>query len=262
MNKVKKYIENFKKYRYLLYQLVVNDIKIKYRRSILGIIWSILHPLMMMVVFTIIFSALFKSDIPYFAVYVLTGRIIWDLYSQSTASAMQSIVGNDALIKKVYVPKYIFPLAKCCFSLVNTLLSLIALVVVAIFTGGVKLTPALFLLPLPLLYTFLFAIGISFILAAYTVFFRDLEHLYEVLLTAWMYFTPLFYPVKIIPENLRFIVELNPIYNTLDMFRDIVMYGQFPTLQQHATSLIVSVVSLLIGLVVFHRRQDRFILYV
>lgn len=258
----KSYFNNFKKYRFLLYQLVGNDIKIKYRRSILGVIWSILHPLMMMVVFTLIFSTLFKSDIPHFAVYVLTGRIIWDLYSQSTAMSMQSIVSNVSLIKKVYVPKYIFPLSKCLFAFVNTAFSLIALVIVAIFTGGVKLSAALIMLPFPLIYTFLFAVGISFILAAYTVFFRDLQHLYEVLLTAWMYFTPLFYPVSIIPDNLKFLIEMNPVYWTLNMFRDIVIEGRFPSLENHLICASIGIVSIIVGIFIFRKRQDQFILYV
>jgi ABC-2 type transport system permease protein len=262
MEKLNNYIENFKKYRYLLYQLVINDIKVKYRRSVLGIIWSILHPLLMVAVLTLVFSSLFKSDITHFAIYVLTGRIMWDLFAQSTSFAMSSISGNASLIKKVYVPKYIFPLAKCFFSLVNTLMALVALILIALFSGGVEISPALFLLPFPLLYTFIFAIGISLILAAYTVFFRDLEHLYEVLLTAWVYFTPIFYPISIIPENLKIFLKFNPIYHTLSMFRDVVMYGHYPTLEQHLICASIAFGSLFIGVFIFHKRQDQFILYV
>jgi ABC-2 type transport system permease protein len=262
MSAYKNYIENFKKYRFLLYQLIVNDIKVKYRRSILGVVWSVLNPLMMMVVFTLIFSTAFSSDIKHFAVYVLTGRIIWDLYSQSTAQSMQSIIGNEALIKKMYVPKYIFPLAKCCVSFINTSFSLFALVIVVIFSGGVKLSGALVMLPFPLIYTFLFAVGVSFILSAYTVFFRDLQHLYEVLLTAWMYFTPLFYPVSIIPDHLKFLVEMNPIYWMLSMFREIIMDGKFPDIEQHLICAAIGLASLIIGALIFRKRQEQFILYV
>ncbi|CAG5088727.1 ABC-2 type transporter [Thermobacillus xylanilyticus] len=261
MKKINIYWSNFVKYRYLLIQLVISDFKVKYRRSILGILWSLLNPILMMIVFSIIFSALFESDIPHFAVYVLTGRIIWDLYSQATASAMLSIVNNESLIKKVYVPKYIFPLSKSIFSLVNTFFSILALIIVALFTGGVEVTTALFLLPFPLIYTLMFATGISFILAAYTVFFRDLEHLYQVLLTAWMYFTPLFYPVKIVPEDLRFLVELNPVYWTLEMFRQIID-GKIPSLNLHMICFAIGAISLLAGVLIFRKKQDRFILYV
>ncbi|MCP3794777.1 ABC transporter permease [Paenibacillus sp. FSL M7-0802] len=262
MQIMQKYFLNFNKYRYLLKQLVINDIKIKYRRSILGVIWSVLQPLMMMIVLTMVFASLFKSNIPHFAIYVLTGRIIWDLFSSGTIMAMDSVVGNASLIKKVYIPKYIFPLSKCFSSLVNTAFALIALVIVAIVSGGVKLTPNLFLIPIPLFYTFLFGVGLSFILSAYTVFFRDLKYLYEVLLTAWMYFTPQFFPMSIIPDNLKIVFELNPLYYTLQMFRDVVMYGVTPTLQQHLICASIGVVTLIIGLLVFRRKQDDFILYI
>lgn len=258
---MKAYLENFLKYRFLLKELVINDIKIKYRRSVLGILWSVLQPLMMMVVLTLVFSALFKSDIPHFAVYVLTGRIIWDLYSQATVFAMASIVGNASLIKKVYVPKYIFPLSKCISALVNTVFALIALMIMVV-VSHIKITVVILLLPLPLLYVFLFATGIGLLISAYAVFFRDLNYLYDILLTAWMYFTPLFYPVSIIPKEILFMIQLNPLYYMLEMFRQIIMYGQIPTIGSHITCLLISLVSLLIGFFAFLKKQDRFILYV
>ncbi|WP_375528099.1 ABC transporter permease [Paenibacillus terreus] len=252
---------NFLKYRFLLKELVVNDIKLRYRRSVLGIIWSVLQPIFMMLVLTIVFSSLFKSDIPHFAVYVLTGRIIWDLFSQSTTSAMTSIVDNASLIKKVYIPKYIFVLAKTVSALVNVCFSIIALLLVIIITG-VKISPTIFLLPFPLLYTSMFAAGLGLLLAAYSVFFRDLNYLYEILLTAWMYFTALFYPITIIPENLRFILTINPIYQMLAMFRDVTMYNVVPNFQQNLTCFLIGFFTLVLGFYVFYKKQDKFILYV
>lgn len=260
-NKYKTYADNFLKYRFLLKQLVVNDIKIKYRRSVLGIVWSVLHPLMMMIVLTIVFSSIFKSAIYHFPVYILTGRIIWDMYSQATSSSMGSVIDNSALIKKVYVPKYIFPLAKVCSSLVNTLFSLVALALVMIVTG-VKPTPTLILLPLPIFYTFLFATGVGLFLSAYTVFFRDLNYLYEVLLTAWSYFTPTFYPAEIIPKRLSFILTFNPLWHFIAMFRKVTMYGMIPSLQDNIMCLSIGLISIIIGFIAFYRKQDKFILYV
>lgn len=258
---MKTYIENFLKYRYLLYELVVSDIKIKYRRSFLGILWSVLQPLMMMIVLTIVFSSLFKNDIEHFAVYVFTGRIVWDLYSQATSFALTSIMNNAGLIKKVYVPKYIFPISKGVSGLVNTGFSLVALFMVMIYTG-VKIDYSILLLPLPILYLFFFSIGIGLIVSTYAVFFRDLGYLYELLLTAWMYFTPIFYPASIIPKEVKFIVDANPIVYFLQMFRDIVLYGHVPSLMSHITCLTIGLVALLVGAFLFVRRQDRFILYI
>ncbi|MDF2650168.1 MAG: transporter [Paenibacillus sp.] len=258
---MKTYWLNFIKYRFLLRELVANDIKLKYRRSVLGIIWSVLHPLMMMIVLTLVFSNLFKSDIPYFPVYIFTGRIVWDLYSHSTTLSMGAIVGNAALIKKVYVPKYIFPLAKCLSTLVNTFFSLIALFFV-MFVVGVQITPVLLLIPLALFYVFLFAVGIGLLLSSLSVFFRDMNYLYEVLLTAWMYFTPLFYPATVLPQKYQFIFTLNPLYYMVDFFRDIVMYQTFPSIRENVICLLIGLISFLVGFYVFYKKQDRFILHV
>lgn len=258
---MKKYISNFLKYRELLAELVVRDIKLKYRRSILGIFWSLLNPLLMMIVLTIVFSNLFKTNIPNFPVYLLTGRIIFDYYSQASRSAMDSIVSNSALIKKVYVPKYIFPLAKSLSAFVNLLFSLLAIVIVLFFTK-VKISWTILLFPLPLIYILLFATGIGLILAAYTVFFRDIIHLYNVVLTAWMYFTPLFYPVEIIPDKYKIFIILNPLYYIIESFRQIILNEHILILSTHLISIFISVVVFIIGLIVFYRKQDKFILYI
>ncbi len=259
--RMRTYIENFMRYRHLLYELVISELKIKYRRSFFGILWSVLQPLMMMVILTVVFASMFKSNIEHFAVYVLTGRIIWDLYSQTTLFAMNSLIDNASLIKKVYLPKYIFPLAKSVTALVNTLFSLFALFLVILFTG-VKLNLYSLLFPLPLLYMFIFATGIGLIVSTYTVFFRDIKYLYEVFLAAWIYLTPIFYPITVLPDKVRFIVELNPIYYFLDMFRIILINGQAPSLVSNLICLSISVITLLIGFICFVKKQDRFVLYI
>lgn len=258
---MKKYWENFVKYRFLLRELVVTDVKLRYRRSTLGIIWSVLQPLLLMVVLTIVFSQLFKSDIPYFPVYVLTGRILWDFFSQSTIMAMNSITGNAALIKKVYVPKYIFPIAKATSTLVNTAFALIAMLIVMVAVG-IKITPVLLLLPLFIFYIFLFAMGVGLILSTLSVFFRDVNYLYEVSLIAWMYLTPLFYPASILGEKFRFILQFNPLYYMIQYFREIVMFATFPSIEQNIICFSIGLLSFLIGLFVFYRKQNEFILYV
>jgi ABC-2 type transport system permease protein len=260
-DKAVEYLNNFLKYRFLLKELVVKETKLKYRRSVLGIFWSLLNPLLMMMVLSIVFSSLFKRNIENFTVYLLTGKIIFDFFSQATKSSMSSIISNGALIKKVYIPKYIFPLAKSLSAFVNLSFSLLAIVIMMLITK-VKLTWAIILFPLPLFYVFLFAAGLGLILASYAVFFRDIEHLYGVVLTAWMYFTPLFYPIDIIPQKYRVIIELNPLYSIIQCFRQIVLYGQFPSLSLHLTCLAIGIVTLTIGLYVFFKKQDKFILYI
>lgn len=256
---MKKYWYNFKKYKYLLLELVRKDIKVKYKRSYLGIIWTLLNPLLMMIVLTMVFSTLFKRNIPNFPVYLLTGKMMFEFFSQATKGAMGSIVGGSSLLKKVYIPKYIFPLSKVLFAFVNLGFSLIALLLVMIVTK----TPfnwTLIMLPLPLFYIFLFALGMGLILATYTVFFRDIMHLYGVVLTAWMYFTPLFYPAEIIPKKFTWILKVNPLYHTITMLRNLVLYNQVPTLKDNIICLSFGIFSLIIGLFVFYRKQDKFIL--
>lgn len=255
------YWKDFKKYRFLLYELVVSDIKIRYRRSFLGIIWSVLHPLLMMIVLTLVFSNLFKSDIPNFPVYVFTGRLVWDLFYQSTVSSMSSVTSNAALIKKVYIPKYIFPLARCASALVNTSFSFVALLIVMVVTG-VEITPVLLLLPLAVFYIFLFATGLALILSAYTVFFRDLTYLYEVLTTAWMYFTPVFYPPTVLPEKYQIIFTLNPLYYFVDYFRELVMFATFPSMKQNLICFLIGLITFIIGSFLFYKKQDKFILHI
>lgn len=255
------HFKNFMKYKFLLKELVVSDIKIKYRRSMLGIMWSVLHPLMLMVVLTIVFSSLFKSNIPNFPVYVLTGRMIWDLYYQSTVLAMSSVISNASLMKKVYIPKYIFPLSKCLFVFINTIFSLGALLIVMLITKS-KFTLVFFLFPLPLFYLLIFSIGVGLILSVYTVFFRDLSYIYEVIMMALMYLTPLFYPIDIIPAKYHILITVNPLYYMVKIFRKIVLYGQVPTLNENLLCLGISLITLLIGIFIFNKNQDKFILYI
>ena len=261
MNNLKIYIQNFLKYRNLLRELVVRDIKVKYRRSFLGILWSLLNPLLMMIIITIVFSSLFRFDIANFPIYLLTGQIMFNFFSEATNMAMFSIIGNGSLIKKVYIPKYIFPLSKVLSSFVSLLFSLIAIVIMIIITK-VKITWTVLFFPLPLLYVLIFSIGIGMILSAMSVFFRDIFHLYGVILTAWNYLTPIFYPAKIIPNKYKFFIEYNPLYYMIECFRDIILYGKLPSLQFNLICIMSCTLSLIIGTYVFYKNQDKYILYI
>ncbi len=255
------YINNFLKYRGLLSQLVLRDIKVKYKRSVLGLLWSVLNPLLTMTVMAIVFSQLFRFDIENFAAYLITGQIMFNFFSEATNMAMKTIMENASLIKKVYIPKYIFTISRNLSSLVNLAFSFIAVLIVVIFSG-IKFNYSLVFAVLSLIYIFTFAAGVSLVLSAVAVFFRDVVHLYGVLLTAWMYLTPIFYPISIVPARYLFLIKINPLYYYIEHFRTIILLQKVPSLQLNGICLLISLLSLLIGLRVFFKLQDRFILYI
>ena len=249
-------------YKELLRQLVIKDIKLKYRRSYLGYIWSILNPLLMMTVLVIVFSQLFRFDIPNFAVYLLSGQVLFSFLSEATTMAVSSIVGNAPLLKKTYVPKYIFTISKVTSSLVNLLFSLVALVLVMIFTQ-VSFTWNILWFPVVLLEVYIFSLGVSLILASTAVFFRDIQYLWGVFISIWMYLTPIIYPVSIISEEYRWWYDnLNPMYGYLKQFRDIVLNGNPLPIEWLTQGFITAFIFLFIGLWVFKRKQNQFILYI
>ena len=255
------YVDTFLRYKWLLYELVIRDLKIKYRRSVLGYLWSLLNPLMMMVVLTVVFSTLFRFDIPNYPVYLLSGQLIYSFYSEATSMAMNSIINSAPLIKKVYIPKYIFPVARVISAFVTLAFSLLAMVIVMVATQ-VKFTWTILLFPIPLLYILLFSIGMGLILSVVAVYFRDTLHLYSVLLSAWMYFTPIIYPMSMVPAHVQQFILLNPMYYFVEVFRQIVLYGQQPSIEMHLICIGNVLLVLSAGLFVFYKNQKNFILYV
>lgn len=254
-------LKTFAKYKNLLFNLTSKEVKLKYRRSYLGMLWSLLNPLLIMVVLTIVFSTLFQRNIPNYPVYLLAGKLVFDFNSSSTKSAMGSIVGNSSLIRKIYVPKYVFPLSQVLSNFVNLFFSLIALVIVMIATSA-PFHLALIIFWVPLVYLFVFSCGLGLLLSAINVFFRDTSHLYTVFLTAWTYFTPIFYPEDIIPERFYFILRFNPLKHMVKMFRTIVIDGTFPTIKSNLICASAAITMLIIGIWTFKKLQDRFILYI
>lgn len=254
-------VKNFIKYKDLLIQLIIQDIKLKYKNSVLGILWSMLDPLLTMIVLSIIFGAIFKRDIPNFPVYVLIGRLVYSFFSQSTNGAMEAVLANKQLIKKIYVPKYFFPLAKVCSTFITFLISFIPLIGVMLVTG-VSFHQVNFLVVLPLIYLFMISLGIGLILCTVRVFFGDIKHLYSVLLLLVMYMTPIFYPPDIIANQFIVFVNLNPLFTLLNMFRDILMYQTVPNMAAHLICLSYSLIYLVAGFLVFYKAQDKFILHV
>ncbi|MGP1411555.1 MAG: ABC transporter permease [Peptoanaerobacter stomatis] len=254
------YLKKFYKYRNLLSELVKRDIKIKYRRSILGYLWSVLNPLLMMVVMSIVFSYMFRFDIENYTIYLLTGQLVYNFYSDATNMSMSSIIWSGGLIGKVYIPKYILPLARTLSSFVNMMFSLIALILMLIITKT-PITPVIFIFPLPLFYLLLICVGMGLILSVLAVYFRDIVHLYGVFLVALTYLTPIFYPISAIPNYALNILKMNPLFYILNMFRNIIMYGNIPSLQDNFVCFAWGFVLIVIGLYIFRKKQDDFILY-
>lgn len=253
------YIQNFLKFRPLLTELVTRDIKTKYRRSILGVLWTLLNPLLMMLVLSVVFSHIFKFQVENYPLYILSGQVIFNFFSESTSSAMSSIINNAPLIKKVYIPKYLFTLSRVASSVVNVMASFCALIVVMIFSD-IELNFTVLLLIVPMVILVIFSTGIGLLLATIAVKFRDIIHLYGVLITALTYLTPVIYPISILSEKIRFFVELNPLTGILNMFRNLMLYNTLPTVGQLLTSIVIAICTFLFGLFVFYKNQDKFIL--
>lgn len=262
LEKLSRKFQRFFAFDELLKQLVIRDVKLKYRRSYLGYLWSILNPLMLMMVLVMIFSNLFRFDIPNFPLYMISGQFLFNFMTEATNMSVSSITGNASLIKKTYVPKYIFTVSKVGSSLVNLLFSIGALLLVMIFTNAEFSWNVLFF-PIIILQVFIFSLGLGLWLAAITVFFRDIQYLWNVFLSMWMYLTPLFYPVSIIPEEYRLLYQnANPMYGYIEQFRDIVLYTKFPQIETILTGFATALIVLILGVWYFNKKQDEFILYI
>lgn len=258
MNRV---INNFKKYRFLLGELVKKDIKLKYRSSYLGIIWTLLEPILTTAVLTLVFSGLYKRGDTSFPVYIITGRLLYSTFSNGTKSAMKSIRTNSAMIKKVYVPKYMYPLSSI---LSNYLIFLISMIVLfgAMLIFKVYPTLYFFEIIIPLFLLLVLSLGVGMILSTLAVFFRDLEYLWGVLLMLIMYTCAIFYDVKKIDmsvEVYKWIFRLNPLYNIIVNFRDAV-FGRPLTQESLLISILFSFGTLILGVWMFYKKQDEFIL--
>lgn len=267
-------IKVFKHYLYLLQQLVIRDFKVKYKRSVLGVLWSVLNPLFTMIILTLVFSNVFKMNDPSikdYPVYLLTGLIFFNYFTEATNLAMGSVVSNFNLLTKVYMPKYIFPLSKVLSSALNFLFSLIALYLilfVEILRGApISISWVHIFLPIGMIYVIIFALGVSLFISALTVFFRDMFYIYGVIITAWMYLTPLMYTIKVIQDShyskfLMPIMKLNPLYQYITFARTIILDGQIPSLHQNLICFAASMITLIIGALFFRSKQDKFIYYV
>lgn len=258
---MKEKIAEYNRYKSLFSELVRKGIKLKYRRSYLGVFWSMLEPLLTMIVLTIVFGTLLGHNEKTFPVYILSGRLIYTLFSQSTTTALRSIRQNEGMIKKVYVPKYMYPLSGIVFNYVLFAISLVVLAAVSLVLG-VYPTWRVILIIVPLGILFLLCIGVGLILATAGTFFRDLEYLWNVGLMLVMYTCAIFYyPDKILSSNVSFILKYNPLFCVISDFRACIFgncMGNFELLYP----VIFAVISIIFGSIIFEKNQDKFILYI
>ena len=260
----------FQKDIFILKQLVSKDFKIKYRRSFLGVAWSVLNPLLMMIVMAIVFTTIFAqgrngSITPeMYPLYLIVGNVTFAVMSDSTSQALSSIIQASSLLKKVKVHRFVFPVQKVLFSLVNFAFSLIAVAIVMLWFRVVP-TWHLLLLPVCLILLMFFCMGVGLLLSAATVFFRDVMHLWSVVLTAWTYFTPIFWTTDYIlkmPHILRVLMYANPMYNYLQFMREIFLFQTCPTPLEFGLCVAWAVIAMAIGYTVFHKNEHKFILYI
>lgn len=273
---MKKYLQNAYKYRYLAQEIIRKNVKLQYRNSFLGIFWTFLQPLLTMIVLVFIFGTIFgKSNdgVVCYPVFLLTGRLLYEFFTQSTKRAMRSIRGSASVIQKVYVPKYIYPLSNVMSTFVTFCISLLVLVVVMgyfLIKGGypdLHLSAYALLSIVPILILCILCIGIGLILSVLNVFFKDIEYIYDVVCMMLFYVTPVMYKLDTLQKSgmssmVMRILMLNPLYSIIEMFRSCVLYCEMWNWNHFIYALVTSVILLVVGIIVFYKKQDKFILHI
>lgn len=245
------------KYRDLLTQFISRSIKTRYKRSVLGVIWTLLNPLITMIVLTIIFSSLFKFTINYYPVYVLSGLVMWSFFSYTTSSAMNEILWNGNLLSRIYVPKSVFAVSAVGTNLFNLAISLVPLLLIGLVLG-LKISLAIFFMPLAIVLLALFSLGIGLLLSTLVAYFSDILPIYEVLLVIWMYATPIIYPIDIVPERLVWLLKLNPLYYIITIFREPLLNNAVPDLTIWLIAAGFAFSSFIIGALIFTSKADEY----
>lgn len=248
------------RYRFLVWNLIVRDLKVRYKRSFLGFIWVMLNPLLTMAVLTVVFSQLFRFNVQHYPVFVLSGTLIWSLYAQGSTAAMGSLLGSGNIMRKLYVPPSVFVASAIGSAVVNFAFAIVPFFLLALITQIVPSVTWLFIV-IPAVLVTLWAMGIGLIISALMVFFQDTFEIYQVLLQAFYFLTPVFYPVKSLPQPLSFLENFNPMYLFISSFQNAIMTGSLPNLWQMLLAVVLSVVALVIGWVFFTRAEGKFVYY-
>lgn len=257
----------YAKDRFILQQLVSKDFKLRYRRSVLGVVWSVLNPLLMMIVMSFVFSYFLRgSSVENYPLYLIVGNITFSLMNESTSAGLRSIIDAAPLLKKVRVDRWVFPVQKVFSAAFNFSFSLIAVAVVMLFFRVVPTWHIVWMIP-ALALLMVFCMGISLFIGSLAVFFRDIIHLWSVVITAWTYLTPIFWDLSLLtgssaPWFVIAVVKLNPMYNYLEMMRCAIVYQTSPDPAVIALCAVWAVALLALGFFVFRRTEHKFILYI
>jgi len=245
------------RYRDLIEQLIRRDVLTRYKRSLLGVAWTMLTPLGMMIVLSLAFSHLF-GGIRAYPVYVLSGLIAWSFFAQATTAAMTHLTWGSALIHRIYVPRTVFAIASVGTGVVNLALSLTPFALVALITGSPLRATAL-LLPVSILLLALFTLGVGLLLSTIAVYFPDVVEMYQIVLLGWMYLTPIIYPETVVPPSYRWLIlDFNPMYHLVQLFRLPLYDGIWPHPAHLASAAAIALVTVAIGWIVFTRKADEF----
>jgi ABC-type polysaccharide/polyol phosphate export permease len=256
-----KFCADIYRYRELIWALALKELRVRYKRSVLGFLWALLNPLLMMIILTLVFGTIMRFSIDHYAIFLLSMLLPWTFFSQSLAYGVESVVGNAQLLKKVQVPKLVFPVAAVLANTINFLLSLLPLALL-ILVLRFPFHWTWIYLPVPMLGLFLFTLGTCFLFATANVFFRDVSHIVQIILSAWFYVSPIIYSLDFIPSRYRIFFRLNPILYVLNGFRLSIYYGLLPSVQSVAMSLACGIGAMVIGFGLFRRYQDSFVYYV
>ena len=248
--------EDIKQYVFVIKELTAREIKRKYARSSLGIIWSVLNPLLMMIVMSLIFSTMFRHKIENYPIYYLTGTLFWDLFSGATNSAMSALVDNKMLLIKAKLPKHTFILSRIYTSLINFGYSCIAFALMLV-VFGIKPTWTMLLLPLDVIFALIFSMGIGYMLSVLYVFFADVKYLYSVVLRILMYMSAIFYPLSSLPEAMQDFISYNPVFVSIDFARTCVMEGRVPEGMVWIKLICWSLISFVVGMTVFKANENK-----
>ena len=256
----------FSKDRYILQQLVTKDFKLRYRRSVLGVVWSVLNPLLMMIIMSFVFQYFLRSNLEHYSLYLIVGNITFQLMNEATTGGLNSIIWASSLLKKVKVDRWVFPVQKVFSATVNFAFSLIAVAIVMLFDGVMPTVHLLWFI-VGLVLVMLFSIGLGMLIGALAVFFRDMIHLWSVVLTAWTYLTPIFWDLSLLtnsnaPRIVVWIVKANPMYNYLEIMRSAFVYQNNPSLTVLALAAAWALIALVVGILVFKKTEHKFILYI
>ncbi|HSB67410.1 MAG TPA: ABC transporter permease [Anaerolineales bacterium] len=249
-------IREISRYKYLLLQLTRRDILARYKRSILGVAWTMLNPLGMMIILSLVFSQLFVGVKSYPA-YVLSGLVAWNFFAQSTNAAMSGLVWGGSLIQRIYIPRTAFGISAIGTALVNILLSLVPLALVMLVTH-IAFHVTIIFIPISIILLSCFSLGVGLILSTMAVYFPDVAEMYQIILLAWFYLTPIIYPEQILPANLHGIFVFNPMYYLVRLFRLPLLDGHLPSLGEFLPAAVFGIGILIIGWIFFTSKSDEF----